>query len=177
MLNQSYTLLPCAEAIRQAEHLFQVHGHDGNVFVRPDTLFKLFRGGLVTKAGLEGALAPAMFDPTTLVLVASPREVVREWRLVVAHSEVIAASQYMLRGEISTSAGCPAEVRSFAEEVLRQVTWRPDPLFMLDVGESEGQLHVVELNSFSCSGLYDSDVGPVVKVASETARRVAGSAS
>jgi hypothetical protein len=49
------------------------------------------------------------------------------------------------------------------------VSWRPDPLFMLDVGETDGGLHLLELNSFSCSGLYRCDPAPVVAVASELA--------
>src|SRR5204863_2899343 len=117
------------------------------------------------------------FDPTTLVLVAEPRNVEREWRLVVAQGAVVAASQYFVRGDLNTAPGCPAEVRSFAERVLTQVAWRPDPLFMLDVCESEGALRVVELNSFSCSGLYDCDLAPVVAAASESARFVAGRAT
>jgi hypothetical protein len=144
------------------------------VFVRPDTVWKTFRGAPVTRAAFDGALAPARFDPTTLVVVAEPRTVEREWRLVVAQGAVVAASQYFVRGELSTAPGCPAEVRSFAERVLAQVAWRPDALFMLDVGESDGQLHVVELNSFSCSGLYDCELAPVVAAASDTARRIAG---
>jgi hypothetical protein len=48
---------------------------------------------------------------------------------------------------------------------------------MLDVGESEGDFHIVELNSFSCSGLYECELAPVVAMASETARYLAGTAA
>lgn len=174
LLNRAYTLMPAVEAIRQADRLFQVHGRNGQVFVRPDPVWKTFRGASVTRAAFDLALAPARHDPTTLVVVAEPRRVEREWRLVVAQGAVVAASQYFVRGELDTTPGCPAEVRSFAERVLDQVAWRPDPLFMLDVGESDGQLHVVELNSFSCSGLYECELAPVVVAASDTARRIAG---
>lgn len=84
LLNGKYTLLPVVEAIRQADRLFEVHGKDGRVFIRPDAVWKTFRGGPVSHAAFEGALAPACFDPTGLVLVSEPRNVEREWRLVVA---------------------------------------------------------------------------------------------
>jgi hypothetical protein len=41
---------------------------------------------------------------------------------------------------------------------------------MLDVCDSEDGLRVVELNSFSCSGLYDCDLAAVVAAASACAR-------
>ncbi len=97
MLNRSYALLPGVEAIRQADRLFEVYGRGGKVFVRPDHVWKTFRGGTVTRPAFEGALAPARYDPTALVVVAGPRELDREWRLVVAQSQVIAASQYFVR--------------------------------------------------------------------------------
>jgi hypothetical protein len=54
--------------------------------------------------------------------------------------------------------GCPAEV-----------PWRPDPVFMLDVCEAEGQLWLVEVNGFSTSWLYQCDPATVVSRVSELA--------
>lgn len=39
----------------------------------------------------------------------------------------------------------------------------------MDVCESNGDFHILELNSLSCSGLYDCDLAEVVKVLSATA--------
>jgi hypothetical protein len=44
-------------------------------------------------------------------------------------------------------------VRAFAKAMLAEVRWRPDPVFMLDIAESNGRLRLVELNGFSCSWL------------------------
>jgi hypothetical protein len=55
--------------------------------------------------------------------------------------------------------------------MLKEVCWRPDPIFMMDIAESEGQLWLVELSGFSCSWLYACDVGAVVAAASELAAR------
>jgi len=174
LLNRTYSLLPGVEAIRQADRLFEQHAKGGEVFVRPDSVWKIFPGARVKRASFEQALAPSLYDPTNLVVVAEPRDIGREWRLVVAHGAVVAASQYYEAGVMTTSPGCPAEVRGFGERVLREVSWRPDPLFMLDIGESVGELRVVELNSFSCSGLYQCDKAAVVAAAAEEARRAAG---
>lgn len=68
-------------------------------------------------------------------------------------------------------AGCPAGVRAFAEEVLAEVRWRPDPVFMLDVGECGGRPWLVELSGFICSWLYACDVEAVVAAAGTLAER------
>jgi hypothetical protein len=100
-------------------------------------------------------------------LVARPKKIAREWRLIVAAGEVIAGSQY--RSDGGTTAGCPEEGTAFAAKMLRDVDWRPDPMFVMDVCDSEDGLRLLELNSFSCSGHYLADLATVVERASELA--------
>ena len=162
LLNQHYAILPGVEAIRQREWLYAVFGRDDAVFVRPAGCHKLFVGRCVASASFEQALAPARYDPATLVVVAAPRPIAREWRLVVAGDRVVAASQYAADGSKAIAPGCPEEVRGFAELMLAAVRWRPDPIVMLDLCESAGRLWLVELNGFSCSWLYRCDPTAVV---------------
>ncbi len=61
------------------------------------------------------------------------------------------------------------ELDAFVERMLREVRWRPDPIFMVDVCESAGRPWLVELNGFSCSWLYRCDLAAVVARASEVA--------
>jgi hypothetical protein len=103
------------------------------------------------------------------VAVAPPKEIGREWRLVIAADEIVAASQYRDFGAISVMPDCPTQVSEYASDVLQKVTWRPDSLFVMDVCESEDRLYVLELNSFSCSGFYECDLESVVRKASELA--------
>jgi hypothetical protein len=172
LLNRRYVMLPGVEAIRLRDWLFEVLARDDKVFVRPSGMQKLFTGRCIDRDEFAIALAPARYDPATLVVVAEPREIAREWRLVIAEGRVIAASQYARGGAREFVPDCPAAVRTFADEILGGVSWRPDAMFMMDVGESEGRLSLVELNSFSCSGLYRCDLAAVV----ETASRLAASA-
>jgi hypothetical protein len=84
---------------------------------------------------------------------------------------VIAASQYAVEGGKCVDPGFPAGVRAFAESVLAEVRWRPDPIFMVDVAESEGRLWLVELSGFSCSWRYACDLEAVVAVVGDLAAR------
>lgn len=169
LLNARCEITTGVNAIREKEHLFRTFGRDGRVFARPTSAHKLFVGRLIAEDDFETALAPTRYDPETKVLIAPPRELGREWRMVVAGDEVIAASRYAERGTRSVSAACPDAVLAFARDVLGAVEWGPDELFVLDVGEAEDGLRLVELNSFSCSWLYACDPARVVEVASRLA--------
>lgn len=169
LLNTQCEIITGVDAIRDKERLFHTFGKNGRVFARPTSVHKLFVGRLITQDNFEMALAPTRYDPETKIVVAKPCELGREWRLVVAGNDVIAASQYAERGTKCVAPGCPDEVLSFAQEMLAAIPWRPDELFMLDVCESESQLHLVELNSFSCSWVYACDLAQIIAIASDRA--------
>jgi hypothetical protein len=171
LLNQHYAIMPGVEAIRQRDWLFSVFGGEEGVFARPTSCLKLFVGRCIDRESFAAALAPTRYDPATLVVIAAPRPIEREWRLVVVADRVVSGSQYAAGGERTISAGCPSEVRQFAESMLAEVRWRPDPAFMLDMCESAGRLWLVELNSFSGSWLYQCELPEVVAAASDLAER------
>src|SRR3712207_2814305 len=107
--------MPGVEAIRKRDWVFEVLGRDGAVFARPSGCHKLFVGRLVDQDSFAAALAPTRYDQATLVLLAEPKEVGREWRVVAAGNTVVAASQYAVAGVREVSQGCPDSVRRFAE--------------------------------------------------------------
>lgn len=84
---------------------------------------------------------------------------------------MIAGCQYAVEGSKCVQASCPAEVRAFVEKMLAEVRWQPDPIFMVDIGEADGRLWLVELSGFSCSWLYACDVEAVVAAAGDLATR------
>jgi hypothetical protein len=169
LLNQCYAIMAGVEAIRQSEWLFWAFGRNDAVFVRPAGCQKLFVGRSVTRDSFASALAPARYDPTTLVVISAPRPIAREWRLIVCGDRVIGSSQYALEGTRAMARGCPDEVREFAAAILAEVGWRPDPIFMLDLCDSGGKLWLVELSSFSSSWMYECDLASVVSEASALA--------
>jgi hypothetical protein len=162
LLNQNYAVMPAVEAVRQEDQLYEVFGKDDEVFARPTGCNKVFTGRCIYKDDFASSMSPATFDAATQIVVAAPQEIGREWRLVVADDRVVAASRYAEQGSKSVEAGCPAAAWAFAEAMLTEVRWRPDPIFMMDIAESGGLSWLVELNGFSCSWLYRGDLGAVV---------------
>jgi hypothetical protein len=127
LLNDNHVVLPGVEAIRQGDWMFSVFGRDDAVFARPTGCGKLFTGRCIDRDSFASALALTRYDPTTLVVIATPKDIEREWRLIVAGGRVIAGSQYAVRGVKAVEPGCPDEVRAFAETMLAEVRWEPIP--------------------------------------------------
>lgn len=164
MLNSDHRILHVEDAIGQCDVIYDQYSESGQVFFRPCSLEKTFTGRCVNSGDYSWALESVRHTGCE-ILVARPRRIGREWRLVISDGYVVAASQYRINGTLCVSAGCPKEVRSFAEEALASTNWRPDPMFMLDICESQDALHVLEANSFSCSGMYASDPRGVIEAA------------
>ena len=173
LLNQNYIIMPGVEAIRQADWLFSTLAENEELFVRPTSCHKLFVGRRVSRDDFSRILAPTRYDPATVIVIARPRDIGREWRLIVIGDQIISGSQYAENCLRCIKSELPDNVTAFASEMLQKISWRPDPIFMLDICESEGGLHLVELNSFSASWLYACDFAAVVKSASLLAESVA----
>jgi hypothetical protein len=164
LLNRTNLILPLEEALSRVEEVFAQLGRDVEVFLRPCGVQKTFTGRCVGREEFVGVLESARYARGA-VLVAAPQPIEQEWRVVVARGRFVAASRYRSEGRLSVSDGCPREVRAFVDALLADVPYRPDPIYMMDVCASGGELYLLELNSFSCSGLYQCDPAAVVEEA------------
>jgi hypothetical protein len=162
LLNHEHAVMPLEEALSGVGEVFARFGRDGRVFVRPCGVQKTFTGRCADRESFVLALESARYAKEP-VLVASPHEIAREWRIVVARGRFVAASQYKSEGRHSELPGCPQDVRRYVDRLLAEVPYRPDPIYVLDVCLSGSNLYLLELNSFSCSGLYQCDPSAVVK--------------
>lgn len=146
-------------------------GAPDRVFVRPASPLKPFSGRvLATDAITLAALDHGFYfeDDQLPIIVAPVREVAREWRYVVVDGEVVAGSAYAADGRTAlpdAPAGAPWR---FAAQVAAQLE-PPEPIFVLDVCEADGALHLLELNPFSGADLYACDRPATVAAVSRAA--------
>jgi hypothetical protein len=162
LLNHLHVVLPVEEAASRVGEVFAQCGVDGRVFVRPCGVQKTFTGRCVDRDGFVRAVESASYAREP-VLVAPPQRIAREWRVVIARGRFVAASQYNVDGSHNELPGCPQDVRAYVDRLLAEVSYRPDPIYMMDVCLAGGDLALLELNSFSCSGLYQCDPAAVVR--------------
>ena len=163
LLNNLYTLLPASEANRQSDFLFEQFGVNGEVFARPSAGRKLFIGKMFEFTDFKETISK-IDDPRSLVLISRPQRIGREWRLYVAHNSIVTSSQYAVNGKRDLKFDCPAEVLNFGKDILKNSSWRPDPIFSMDLCECDGQIRLLELNGFSCSNLYACDLDAIIEM-------------
>lgn len=167
LLNNRYTLLPAAEAIRQSNLLFEQFAVNGELFARPSVGRKLFTGRTFENDDFKETLS-IIDDPRSLILISNPKKIDREWRLYVAHDSIVTFSQYAVNGERELKLECPSDVLNYGNKILKKTSWRPDPIFSMDLCESDGQIRLLELNGFSCSNLYACDLSPIIDTVIDT---------
>lgn len=143
-----------------------VVGHlavNGQVFVRPDSPLKPFSGRVVSLEGLSAQDLDHGFyyeDMSLPIVVAPVTEVAQEWRFVIVGTEVIAGSGYEANTRTTQDRNdMPWDV---AQNIAKHLA-PPDPVYIMDLCESRGQIRLLELNPFSGADLYGCDPESVVQ--------------
>ncbi|MFO0650679.1 MAG: ATP-grasp domain-containing protein [Polyangiales bacterium] len=143
-------------------------------FVRPANDLKEFTGMVRTfgeiaswREGLASSNGPLGLD--TRIQVAPPQALGREWRTVVVDGDVITASQYRSSGRLKVTGDVPDEVTDFARAMAKR--YQPAPVFVLDIGEVEEGLRVIETNCFNSAGFYWCDLYEIAKRVTAYVRR------
>lgn len=166
LLNNPYVMLPYGSLIDLQYNLFNWLGNNDSLFIRPNSGFKEFTGQIVTKENFDKEISQLeCVEPNSdlLCLIAEPRNIKTEWRLAITNKKVVGCSTYRVNGEHEEIEGFSVDVCNFAQKVITDVAWEPDFCYTMDVCQlSDGEFKLVELNSFSCSGLYACDLTHII---------------
>ncbi len=139
--------------------------HD-KVFIRPCEDLKAFTGHVISVADLcdwqkrvkEGEISTRALQLTsdTPIVVSSVKSVLREWRFFVVGGKVITGSQYRTMYGKSVSADVDRDVWDYAQKMVD--LWQPAECYVLDIGETNEGLKIIEINCFNGSGMYACDM-------------------
>lgn len=176
LLHERFQILPANELIASPRSIADSLGATDSVFVRPDSPLKPFSGRVigVDSVSLRSLDFGFYFDDETLPVVVAPvRAISREWRYVVVNGAVIAGSAYEAARRTPLPDVPQRESWQFAERVAQSMP-APESAYVLDICESDGRLHVLELNPFSGADLYACDRPAVVNAVSRLAREIVG---
>ena len=183
LLNDTYAMIPYAEAARCQSWLFKVFSAgegDPCVFVRPNSGMKtLATGSLVQNSTFQRDLArlarykkPEHLSSELLVF-SSPKMIAAEYRFIMADREVVACSRY----KPTVDPEVPDAAVLKAIEIAHEVKEIPERMWVLDIAQIDHEIpgrtlssySVVEINSFSCAGWYACDLPSIVREASRVA--------
>ena len=172
-LNREGVFMTWAMFKHRAREMF--FEHDTNMlFVRPDSGFKTFAGQRMKYGTIDHDIST--LDQTsgvmdeTMVLVNCGTEIKGEFRFVIADKQVIAGSEYRWDGVLDVRRDWPQECWDLAQKVAGG-DWQVDIAYTCDVALTEEGPRIVELNGFSCAGLYACDLELVVEGVSRAALR------
>lgn len=165
LINQHYLMMPYGDLKRRKEFIFEVLGVD-TVFIKPDSGGKKFTGKLFDFKTFDKEVDNLDFyyvDNGELCVVAPAQNIISEYRFVVVNGEIVAGSQYLPYREPVMTGG--------AFELAKKMAplYKPDAAWTIDICETKLFTHVLEINSFSCAGLYECDIEKVVSKVSEAA--------
>lgn len=172
LLNNKYFILSLGELVRRKTEILSYFKSEGDLFIRLDSNMKSFRAGvfnlniLNTMQSLGSELNR---DETTLVLVSGKRAITKEWRFFVYNNQIITGSLYLMGESRVDETIRGGYLENYLSEVIKQVSWYPESVYTIDICESDGELYVLELGSFSCAGEYACDLSAIVEFGAKAA--------
>lgn len=173
LLNSDFVILPYAEIKRRG-----LGPWGGSAFVRPDAVTKSFTGFVISDDDFRHEINSldriSHLQPDDMLVAARPKSILGEFRFVIADRKVVTGSAYSWDRKLDVRSDVDPSCLEVAAEVARR-EWQSDRVYTCDVALTEigGKAvpKVVELNAFSCSGLYACDTRLVAEAVSATALR------
>ncbi|MHA2279940.1 MAG: ATP-grasp domain-containing protein [Promethearchaeota archaeon] len=139
--------------------------------MRPCTGFKSgsISGGVFDRATFDEYISffQEELEPENLLVIDRVRHIDYEWRTIICGKRCITGCQYgsfdvaTQKFGFDPSPSFPDRVRVKVEEIVSSITWTPDPIYVLDIAQSDCELSVMEINALSTSGWYDCDIGAI----------------
>lgn len=175
LTQQDYMMLPLGEIERRKDWLYQKVGVEDEMFIRPDSGAKEFTGELVSKGRFDAWLNEVKGVNTAdlLCVVAPPRRLDRELRLVIKDGKVVTGASYRIAKHLAQEPlhemNGMDKVVDFAEKVLADNPPPLPPVHCLDIAISGDNISVLEVGCFCCAGLYCCDRGRIAVAVSEAA--------
>ena len=108
----------------------------------------------------------------TLVQIASPKNIYKEFRVWVVDGVVVETSQYRenLRLKTQTHEHTPIDVINYVNNSVE--IWNPHDVFVVDIALlKNGDKKIIEINTFNAAGFYKADIKKVVVAIEEMEKK------
>lgn len=173
LLNDDFVLLPYGEFRRRG-----VRYWGKSVHIRPDAVTKGFTGFIIKEDDFKHETNSlerlSKVQPTDIVAISSPKKILGEFRFIIADRKVVTGSGYNWDNILDVRSDVHPACQVLAEEIAQR-DWQADRVYTCDVclAEIDGVPvpKVLELNAFSCSGLYACDTIAIAKAVSDAAEK------
>jgi len=141
---------------------------DDKLFIRPDSGIKPFAGEVITRAEFKDRIEFLSSLTDDKVYVSSYKPIDREWRFFARKNKIITGSLYMVNYNIISDSNYDQEAYDLAC-IIANIGYHPDPIYSIDICKSNGLYYLIEINSFSCAGIYNCNIDKLIKEVSAQA--------
>lgn len=178
LTQQDYAMFTLAEIDRKRDWIFKTFGTEDQIFLRPDSGSKEFTGCVVSlpmvNSWAEDVLSLGGNAKDLLCVVAKPKSLDRELRLVIKNGKVVTGSSYRIAKHLADEPLSEMDgmdrVIEFAETALADNPPPLPPVHVLDIAiEEGGKISILEVGCFCCAGLYQCDRSKIAVAVSEAA--------
>lgn len=145
-------------------------------FIRPNSGAKLFTGTILDTNSWSSELnaieqLTGVVDDS-LILISPKKEIEIESRFIIADGKVITGSTYMLKGFLYESINVDQSMVELAEIVAKDDN-PPALVYTCDIAKLQnGDVKLIELNSFNCAGWYASDIEKIIINVSQLTEKI-----
>lgn len=169
LLNKDFVLVPWGKLEESKEFLFD-RFRGNRLFIRPNSGYKIFTGTSLGRKWFSKELEIIKNLPSSinlhdneLVLVSSYKEIVAEYRAVIANGRLL---DYTIYNGDEDVLGRDNEM---IKKLVKSLAYSPDPWYTVDIARTaSGRYYILELNSFCSAGLYDMNYDLIVKTLHKT---------
>lgn len=169
-LNYNYTIYALRDLIKR-------NPFSGSFFIRPIGGYKDFAGYVIEpndyEREIKSLVSATMSYEDPLVLTAPLVDIKQEFRFVIASNLAVTGSLYIPEEEpIPDDHPAYSYAGKIASYLAKDnVFWQPETAYTLDIADINGEFKVVEINSFSCAGLYACDKKKLVEALNKTMKK------
>lgn len=107
----------------------------------------------------------------TIIQVATPKNIYKEFRVWIVDGKVVETSQYRqnLRLNMKPHEETPQDVIAYVNESVEM--WNPHDVFVIDIALlKNGEKKIIEINTFNAAGFYKADVKKIISAVEEMER-------
>lgn len=164
ILNYPYYIVSWGDFLKDQQFYYLTKAEINAMFVRPNSSKKIFDGTVAYQESYMkdfGIQLELSGDKNTKIVISTPKNILEEWRFFVCKGEVITGSRVYKDGVLNIDDNVDPNAWSLA--LKASYYYQPDPIFVIDICKTLKGYYVVELNAFSCSGIYACDTDKIVK--------------
>ena len=180
LFNDPYLLIPRGDVLRNFEWLTTNAFRNlmPFLFFRPSSGLKPFVACVQNVESKDSFVSSwwepwveQFTEPSDIIVVSTAKNILKECRFVCADHEIIAGCQYRKGEDSEYLPGYPDGAKAIADAIAHEA-FQPDPMYIIDICQgADEKYYLLEINSFSCGGLYACNMESIVKKASEIALR------